>query len=189
MQSEATTQSLITYGKQMFYMTLAGKVYKFLKKHSEASTSTLIQYLQRKELLHSSGKTYMLNGEPAVRQALLGAATSSMFTIIKDTWRLNSQRAKECKRLKIRKHYNRSIRAKHSLPLLTDHPKLFKKIRLLQKLTTELKSNNSTAKALKNPFKKLEGTEDLVKAAQIIGKDQFLGMIEGFLITTKYCKV
>lgn len=184
---EVQTQNLISYGKQIFYKTLVGKIYKYLKKHEEASTAQLNFLVKGKELIRGNGKTYTLEEDPIIKKSLLGVSSTNIFSITKDLWRLNPKKAKEYKQSKVRKYYNRSLRDQTKLPLMQKSTKLFKKIKLLQKLLTEVK-NRGKKDHFKNPFKKLEGIENVVEAANKLGRHRFLGMIEGYLITTKYCK-
>lgn len=189
MAEENNIQKLITYGKSIFYKTLIGKLYKYLKKYEEGSTEKLINYLMKKTLIKGNGKTYHFDSVSSCKQGLYGTCTSGIFDVVKDNWKLVLSRAKHYKQVKIRKYYNKSLRHDNKLPLYVKEPKLFKKIRFLQKQLNEMKSKKNTEVVLVEPLKELEGGEDIREAADKIGKAKLFGMIEGYLITTKYCKV
>jgi hypothetical protein len=180
-------ERLITQGKTVFYKTITGKVYKYLKKYEEVDTEKLINYLMKKYLVKALGKTYHFENVSACRKALLGITTLGIFDVTKDLWKLIPDKAKEYKQRKIRKYYNKSLRTNFKIPFNPKEPKLFKKIRFLQKNINELKTKKETAGFFSDPFKNLEGGEDIREAVDKIGRNQLLGMIEGYLITTKYC--
>ena len=188
MAEENNIQKFITYGKAVFYKTLIGKIYKYLKKYEEATTEKLINYLIKKTLIRGNGKTYQFDSVSSCRQAVCGTSSSGIFDVTKDNWKLIEGKAKLYKQGKVRKYYNKSLRSDNRLPLYVKEPKLFKKIRFLQKHVNEIKSKKTTEGLLSEPLKELEGGEDIKEAAEKIGKGKLFGMIEGYLITTKYCK-
>lgn len=187
MLEENEVQNIISYGKAMFNKTLVGRVYKYLKKHRTGTTSKLLYYVMKKPLYKSSGLPYNFESKTACRKALMGIIGTRIFSVTKDNWALMKLRAKDYKQVKIRKYYNKSLRQKNRLPLSSKPPKLFKKIKFMQKTVIELKNKKETENLFNEPFKALDGTEGIFEAAEKVGKPRLLGMIEGFLITTKYC--
>ena len=73
------------------------------------------------------------------------------------------------------------------MPYLQKNTKLFKRIKLLQRLTTEVKGRQEYSDVFIHPFKNLDGNETVVEAGNKLGRNKLLGMIEGYLITMKYC--
>ena len=133
MTQNPNTHDVISYGKAIFYSTLVGKVYKFLKKHTEATTIQLIHQLKSKEFNKSNGRNYSFHDESSIRKALLGLSSTNIFIIDKDTQKLSLCRAKEYKHKKVRKYYNKSVKHNFKLPLLGKRTKLFKKVKLMQR--------------------------------------------------------
>lgn len=141
----------------------------------------------KKPLYKSNGLHYNFDSRTTCRKALMGIIGTGIFSITKDTWTLMKLKAKDYKQVKIRKYYNKSLRLKNRLPLCSKPPKLFKKIKFLQKTMVDMKNKKETENLFNEPFKALDGTEGIIEAAEKMGRQRLLGMLEGFLITTKYC--
>ena len=177
---------LIEYGKNFYSHTLTGVVHKYLKEYQKASTTELMNFVKNKELFKSNRKKYSLNEDSAIFQALLGLSSTNIFNISKDSWSLNEAKAKEYKKLKIRKYCNDLLKKEKNIPFIPSKKKVFKKVKLLQKLSQELKNKKESFNSF--PLKGLNGDESINEAEKMIGKNRLFGLIEGYLITVKYCK-
>ena len=187
MNEENEVLNMISYGRTVFYKTIVGKVYKYLKKHEANTTDSIVIYLMRKSLIKANGRQCGFDSTSACKKALLGLITTGIFNVDKDTWTLNKPKAKDYKQIKVRKYYNKTSRSNLKLPLCSKTSKLFKKIKFLQRGLTEMKKSKDTEMLLLDPFGGFDETDGLIEAAEKVGKEKMLGMIEGYLITTKYC--
>ena len=187
MNEENDMLNLIAYGKNVFNKTIVGRVYKYLKKHGIGTTDNIVIYLMRKLVNKGNGQVCDFSSNKVCRKALLGLMTTEIFNVDKDTWTLNKPKAKEYKQIKIRKYYNRTHKTSLKLPLSSKASKLFKKIKFLHRSLSEMKKNKETENLFIDPFCGMDESEGIIQAAGKVGKEKLLGMIEGYLLTTKYC--
>ena len=78
------------------------------------------------------------------------------------------------------------LKKEKNIPFIPSKKKVFKKVKLLQKLSQELKNKKESFNSF--PLKGLNGDESINEAEKMIGKNRLFGLIEGYLITVKYCK-
>jgi hypothetical protein len=178
----------LSHAKTMYYKTLVGIVHKHLKKIKQASTDELLVYIKSKEIVRPTGQKYEINDDIVAHKSLLGITSTHIFNLSRDIWTLNEERAREYKSEKVKKYSRKYFRTNTSLPLLPKASKLLRNMQLIHSFTLEMKSKDQTKDLFINPFKILDGDENIIQAGAKIGKDQLIGMIEGYLITSKYCK-
>lgn len=189
MQPEADKYSLLQVGKELFYKSLVGLLYRQINNNLYLTTDQLLAFLRNNEIQKHNGKTYTLEDEESARQALFGTISTNVFKVVKDTWTINKDKAKAYKHHKIRKYCNTSAKSSSFVPVLNKTTRLSKRISMLERLLAEVEAKPGNEKILKHPFEALEGSESIIEAGEKIGKEKFIGIIEGYLITTKYCKV
>ena len=188
MQEETNQINLISCGKKIFNNTLVGKVYRFVKLNRGTTTEQIEDFLNGSEFCKPNGLKYRLEDGKALRQALLGITSTYIFRVTGDLWELNKAKAKNYKKQKIRKYFNKVSRDSITIPKSIKETKLSKKIRLIQFFISELKSKEGQSKIFDYPFKNLNGDEDIIEAESKLGQERLLGMVQGFVLTSKFCK-
>ena len=128
MQEETNQINLISCGKKIFNNTLVGKVYRFVKLNRGTTTEQIEDFLNGSEFCKPNGLKYRLEDGKALRQALLGITSTYIFRVTGDLWELNKAKAKNYKKQKIRKYFNKVSRDSITIPKSIKETKLSKNL-------------------------------------------------------------
>ena len=166
--------------KEKFKLTIHGFLIDYLRKHGRTQTSVLEDALEQchDTLRTKSGNRY--RGNPA-RTLAAGLSNKKLFSIADGYVSLNLTAAAAEEETAMKAETSKSKFSSHS-----QESGDCNRIKLLKRLRKDFLETEQTAAYITKPLPGITGNEDLLFVANKLGQQQFIGMIQGYVLSKQY---
>lgn len=164
-----------------FYKTLPGFLINYIETQGPTLETELVKLLSEHltHLRNASGTIY----KNSPLKCLQGICRMPVFNVANGMWKINPEEValyRDNFIIKARKRINSKERDKKGLR------KTERIVQLLRSYSSKLSKDPRTERLIKNPLKELTGSEDIQEAAQKIGYERLIGIMQAYSVVSKH---